>query len=128
MLSLLTKIASGYWHVADCRSGYTAIGLKALETIYGGKMYKRSGQPNCLLVWLNGHGFRARDVPMRRCADKALDSRNGGSREEPIGSVRPVAIQLRAASASAPGSTFATCMAAVAATSMQYPRRHGARP
>ena len=26
VLSLLTKIASGYWHVADSQSGYTAIG------------------------------------------------------------------------------------------------------
>src|ERR671936_530428 len=26
-LSLLTKIASGYWHVADSQSGYTAISL-----------------------------------------------------------------------------------------------------
>ena len=25
VLSLLTKIASGYWHVADSQSGYTAI-------------------------------------------------------------------------------------------------------
>jgi glycosyltransferase involved in cell wall biosynthesis len=29
MLSLLTKIASGYWHVADSQSGYTAISLKS---------------------------------------------------------------------------------------------------
>ena len=27
VLSLLTKIASGYWHVADSQSGYTAISL-----------------------------------------------------------------------------------------------------
>ena len=26
VLSMLTKIASGYWHVADSQSGYTAIG------------------------------------------------------------------------------------------------------
>ena len=25
VLSLLTKIASGYWHVADSQSGYTAV-------------------------------------------------------------------------------------------------------
>ncbi len=30
-LSLLTKIASGYWHVADSQSGYTVINLRALE-------------------------------------------------------------------------------------------------
>ena len=65
MLSLMTKIASGYWHVADSQSGYTAISLKALETIDWDKMYKRYGQPNDLLVRLNIHGFRVRDVPIR---------------------------------------------------------------
>ena len=33
VLSLLTKIASGYWHVADSQSGYTAIGLETLERL-----------------------------------------------------------------------------------------------
>ena len=28
VLSLLTKIASGYWHVADSQAGYTAISLE----------------------------------------------------------------------------------------------------
>ncbi|MBK1632330.1 ribonuclease BN [Thiohalocapsa halophila] len=65
MLSLLTKIASGYWHVADSQSGYTAISLRALETIDWDKMYKRYGQPNDLLVRLNIHGFRVQDVPIR---------------------------------------------------------------
>ena len=65
MISLLTKIASGYWHVADSQSGYTAIGLKALATIDWDKMYKRYGQPNDLLVRLNIHSFRVRDVTVR---------------------------------------------------------------
>jgi glycosyltransferase involved in cell wall biosynthesis len=65
MISLLTKIASGYWHVADSQSGYTAIGLKALETIDWDKMYKRYGQPNDLLVRLNVFDFRVRDVTIR---------------------------------------------------------------
>lgn len=64
MLSLLTKIASGYWHIADSQSGYTAINLRALETIDWNKMYKRYGQPNDLLVRLNIYGFRVRDVPI----------------------------------------------------------------
>ncbi len=63
-MSLLTKIASGYWHVADSQSGYTAINSKALETINWDKMYKRYGQPNDLLVRLNIHNFRVRDVPV----------------------------------------------------------------
>ena len=65
MISLLTKIASGYWHVADSQSGYTAIGLKALQTIDWDKMYKRYGQPNDLLVRLNIHSFRVRDITIR---------------------------------------------------------------
>jgi glycosyltransferase involved in cell wall biosynthesis len=63
-MSLLTKIASGYWHVADSQSGYTAINLKALKTIDWDQMYKRYGQPNDLLVRLNVYNFRVRDVPV----------------------------------------------------------------
>jgi glycosyltransferase involved in cell wall biosynthesis len=64
MLSLLTKIASGYWHVADSQSGYTAINAKALTVIDWDKMYRRYGQPNDLLVRLNVHNFRVADVPV----------------------------------------------------------------
>jgi glycosyltransferase involved in cell wall biosynthesis len=64
-MSLLTKIASGYWHVADSQAGYTVINLKALKTINWDKMYKRYGQPNDLLVRLNVHNFRVRDVPVK---------------------------------------------------------------
>ncbi len=63
-LSLLTKIVSGYWHVADFQSGYTAINKKALHTIDWGKMYKQYGQPNDLLVRLNVYNFRVTDVPV----------------------------------------------------------------
>lgn len=65
MMSLLTKIASGYWHVADSQSGYTAINRKALQTLDWDAMYKRYGQPNDLLVRLNVYNFRVRDVPVR---------------------------------------------------------------
>jgi glycosyltransferase involved in cell wall biosynthesis len=64
-LSLFTKIASGYWHVADSQSGYTAISLKALKTIDWDQMYKRYGQPNDLLVRLNVFNFRVKDVPVK---------------------------------------------------------------
>ena len=62
ILSLLTKIASGYWHIADSQSGYTAINKKALKTIDWNKMYKKYGQPNDLLVRLNIYNFRVRDI------------------------------------------------------------------
>ena len=63
-LSLLTKIASGYWHIADSQSGYTAINKKVLQTIDWDRMYKRYGQPNDLLVRLNVADFRVLDVPI----------------------------------------------------------------
>ncbi len=64
-LSMLTKIASGYWHVADSQTGYTAINQKALRLINWQKMYKRYGQPNDLLVRLNVYNFRVCDVPIQ---------------------------------------------------------------
>ena len=63
-LSLLTKIASGYWHVADSQTGYTAISQAALQTIDWDNMYKRYGQPNDLLVKLNVANMRVVDVPI----------------------------------------------------------------
>jgi len=64
-LSLISKIASGYWHVADFQSGYTAISKKALQTIDWDKMYKRFGQPNDLLVRLNVFNFKVADIPVK---------------------------------------------------------------
>ena len=64
-LTLLTKIASGYWHVTDSQTGYTAINKKALKTINWDDMYKRYGQPNDLLVKLNVYNFRVIDVPIK---------------------------------------------------------------
>ncbi|MDY0033008.1 MAG: glycosyltransferase family 2 protein, partial [FCB group bacterium] len=52
-LSLLTKIASGYWHVADSQTGYTVASLEVLKTLDLDKIYKRYGMPNDMLVKLN---------------------------------------------------------------------------
>jgi len=64
-LSLLTKIASGYWHVADFQCGYTAISLMALKAMDLDKVYNRFGMPNDFLVRLNVHYFRVKDIPVR---------------------------------------------------------------
>jgi glycosyltransferase involved in cell wall biosynthesis len=64
-LSFLTKIASGYWHVADSQSGYTAIGLRTLEALDLDRVYKSYGFPNDLLVHLNVVSARVRDFPSR---------------------------------------------------------------
>jgi glycosyltransferase involved in cell wall biosynthesis len=61
-LSLLTKIASGYWHIADSQTGYTAASLKVLKTLDLDNIYKRYGMPNDMLVKLNVFNFRVRDV------------------------------------------------------------------
>jgi glycosyltransferase involved in cell wall biosynthesis len=65
VLSLLTKIASGYWHVADSQSGYTAITVDALRVLQLHRLYPRYGFPNHLLVELNNYDFRVRDVPIQ---------------------------------------------------------------
>ena len=64
-LSLMTKIASGYWHVADSQSGYTAISLEMLELIDLDRIYPRYGFPNDMLVHLNVWNARVRDYPSR---------------------------------------------------------------
>jgi len=64
-LSLLTKIASGYWHIADSQTGYTAANLKVLKTIDLDHIYNRYGMPNDLLVKLNIYNFRVRDVEIK---------------------------------------------------------------
>ena len=65
VLSLLTKIASGYWHVADSQAGYTAISRSALGRLDLGRLYRRYGFPNDMLVHLNVQNARVRDVPSR---------------------------------------------------------------
>ncbi len=65
ILTLLTKIASGYWHVADSQSGYTAMNNEVLRILDWRFMYTRYGQPNHLLIMLNVLNFRVRDVPVK---------------------------------------------------------------
>jgi glycosyltransferase involved in cell wall biosynthesis len=65
VLSMLTKIASGYWHVADSQSGYTAIGRETLERLDLDRIYRRYGFPNDMLVHLNVWNARVRDIPSR---------------------------------------------------------------
>jgi glycosyltransferase involved in cell wall biosynthesis len=65
VLSLLTKIASGYWHVADSQAGYTAVSITALRQLDLDRLYRRYGFPNDMLVHLNVQNARVRDVPSR---------------------------------------------------------------
>ena len=63
ILSILTKIASGYWQLMDPQNGYTAISSRALERINLDSLYPRYGYCNDLLVKLNVNGFRIKNVP-----------------------------------------------------------------
>jgi glycosyltransferase involved in cell wall biosynthesis len=65
VLSLLTKVASGYWHVADSQSGYTAISRRMLEVLDLDRIYTGYGFPNDFLVHLNVWNARVRDFPSR---------------------------------------------------------------
>jgi glycosyltransferase involved in cell wall biosynthesis len=65
MLSLFTKFASGYWHIADSQAGYTAINRRMLELLDLENVYPRYGYPNDMLVHLNVWSARVRDVPSR---------------------------------------------------------------
>ncbi|HUK94037.1 MAG TPA: glycosyltransferase family 2 protein [Gaiellaceae bacterium] len=65
LLSLLTKIASGYWHVADSQSGYTVVSLEYLELLDLDRLYPRYGFPNDMLVHLNVWNARVRDYPSK---------------------------------------------------------------
>jgi glycosyltransferase involved in cell wall biosynthesis len=63
-LSLMTKIASGYWHIADTQTGYTAISHGTLELLELNRLYPRYGYPNHLLTMLNVVNARVRDIPV----------------------------------------------------------------
>ena len=65
VLSFLTKIASGYWHVADSQSGYTAASREILAQLDLDRIYRGYGFPNDMLVHLNVWNARVRDIPSR---------------------------------------------------------------
>jgi len=65
LLSLMTKIASGYWKIFDTQDGYTATTKRVIETIDWDKAWKGYGYVSEWLVRLNVYGFRVKDVPRR---------------------------------------------------------------
>jgi len=74
ILSILTKIASGYWRISDTQTGYTAISLRALQSIKIYDIYKSYGMPNDLLVKLNIAGCTLKEVtikPVYRIGEKS---------------------------------------------------------
>jgi glycosyltransferase involved in cell wall biosynthesis len=68
VLSLLTRLASGYWRVFDSQCGYTVASRRALLAIdpsAPGAVFARYGYPNDLLGRLRIAGARVVDVPVR---------------------------------------------------------------
>ncbi|MFH1326517.1 MAG: glycosyltransferase family 2 protein [archaeon] len=69
-LTLLTKFATGYWHLIDPQSGYTAISKKALSSIKIQEMTQGYGYNADILNMLNLGNFRVCDVPIQPVYDK----------------------------------------------------------
>ena len=65
LLTFLTKIASGYWRIADPQNGYTAIRLDVFDDVPIDDLYDQYGFANDLLVKLNAHGKRVADIPRK---------------------------------------------------------------
>ncbi|WAI00860.1 glycosyltransferase family 2 protein [Methanogenium organophilum] len=63
ILTLLTKIASGYWQMMDPQNGYTAISARALGRLNFSQIYPRYGYCNDLLIQLNVWGFKMKNIP-----------------------------------------------------------------
>ena len=62
VLSFLTKLSSGYWHIFDPQNGYTAITATALRRIPLEKVEERYDFENDLLIWLSATNARVVDV------------------------------------------------------------------
>jgi glycosyltransferase involved in cell wall biosynthesis len=65
ILSLLTKIASGYWRISDTQTSYTAVNLKSLRSIKLYDIYPYYGCPNDILVKLNIANCTLRELPSK---------------------------------------------------------------
>ena len=65
ILSIMTKMASGYYKIYDVVDGYTAITKRAIDLIDWSKAWKGYGYPMDFLVRLNAMGLKVKDVPRR---------------------------------------------------------------
>lgn len=65
LLTLLTKFASGYYHLMDPQMGYTALNLKILPEINIKNLIKRYGYPGHLLYLLNLADAKVADIEVK---------------------------------------------------------------
>ncbi|MFC1952574.1 glycosyltransferase family 2 protein [Chloroflexota bacterium] len=75
LLTWLTRIASGYWHISDPQDGYTAISRETLKKLDLNGIHKRWPAENDILVKLNVIGARVVDVPHPAVYHKDLRSK-----------------------------------------------------
>jgi glycosyltransferase involved in cell wall biosynthesis len=74
VLTFVNKLASGYWHVFDPQNGYTAIRAEALGRLDLSTIHRRYFFENDMLIALNCHNFRVRDVAIpARYGDEQSD-------------------------------------------------------
>ncbi|HYE15984.1 MAG TPA: glycosyltransferase family 2 protein [Pyrinomonadaceae bacterium] len=74
VLTFLNKLASGYWHVFDPQNGYTAVTAEALRRLDFGAIHRRYFFENDMLIALNFHNARVRDVAIpARYGDEQSD-------------------------------------------------------
>ena len=64
-ITMLTKIASGYFKVADVVEGFTAITRETMERVDWDRAWQGYGYPMDFLIRLNALGVRVKDVPRR---------------------------------------------------------------
>ncbi len=65
LLSVATKLTSGYRHISDSQCGYTAITCSTLQRLDLESVFPRYGYPNDMLAHLHGASARVVDVPVR---------------------------------------------------------------
>lgn len=73
ILTLLTKVSSGNWHISDPQNGYTAITKDALDRINVDAIWGWYGYCNDMLARCNAYNVRVKDVaiPARYGTEKS---------------------------------------------------------
>ena len=78
ILTFMTKMASGYWHVFDSQCGFTAVRTHLLKMIDLDAIARDYFFENDMLIWLNTVDARVVDVPIKTVyGDEVSDVRIG---------------------------------------------------
>ena len=78
ILTFMTKMASGYWHVFDSQCGFTAVRTHLLKMIDLDAIAQDYFFENDMLIWLNTADARVVDVPIKTVyGDEVSDVRIG---------------------------------------------------